>query len=108
MDAAVIAGNIAVVATGNNIVVIFSAVAVIITSADIGLVGANAGLYLWLWLRLVYGPFGLVSIVEAGALELKSIIPIISSSSYMFFRFDQLIQFKLYFIHWLHVQTVNI
>ena len=39
-----------------------------------------AGVYLWLWLRLVYGPFGLVGVIETGALESKSIVPIFFAS----------------------------
>ena len=49
--------------------IIVSNVAVIITSTNIGLVGANVGL---------------ISVVEAGASELKLIVPIIFSSSCVF------------------------
>ncbi len=64
--------------------------------------------YLWLWLQLVYGPFDLVGGIKAGVLESKLIVPVLLPVLLCLFRLDWLIQFKLYFVHWLFIQTIDV
>ncbi len=63
--------------------------------------------YLWLWLRLVYGPFGLVG-VEAGVLESKLIVPVLLPVLLCLCGFDWLMRYESCFVLWLYVRTVDV